>query len=255
MSRIPREPVTLEDFWGAFWDKPLWSGISRKSITPTYEQLRGHPLNWRQIGSGAYSIVKSRRRAHWRSRHYWRATGPKAIEYRRRQRTADIPVPVTVSRLAGIISLAELVHSASRTRAIRERLLRPCQSVRLNSDSWQRSVTWIHEQLCTGWSTTTVLHGLTDLGYAVKPDRHLARAVIWSGGLPQVGSGKDSKSIDQWLANDTNKFSLVDWGMHLAKEISPTKRAAETLRKVDFVLMNASALGIVRAGANNYPGH
>ncbi len=101
VSRIPREPVTLEDFWGAFWDKPLWSGISRKSITPTYEQLRGHPLNWRQIGSGAYSIVKSRRRAHWRSRHYWRATGPKAIEYRRRQRTADIPVPVTVSQAGG----------------------------------------------------------------------------------------------------------------------------------------------------------
>jgi len=69
-----------------------------------------------------------------------------------------------------------------------------------------------------------------------------------------VAPRKDSKSIDHWLATDTNKFMLVDWGLHLAKAISPTKHVAETLRKIDLVLMNASALGIVRAGANNYPG-
>ena len=251
IGALPKESITLDIVWDAFWNKPLFSNIKVSTGQKLCRGLSVKPLDYHRVGDGSYSIVPSGLRCVWRSKAYWLPVGTKMKAYLKGENYDDIACKVTEARIAGIISFAELLNNAEHDVRIKYCFNSlTSRDMFIGSSGWQHAVTSITDLLCPGWSTTTILHGLTDMGLSIKPDIHFARAAIWSGFIEGASAEMSEKDISRWLSRDKNKFALVAWGVSIAREISNGADFAATLRTVDYIIMNASLLGIIKRGGS-----
>jgi len=93
-----------------------------------------------------------------------------------------------------------------------------------------------------GWGPTTVLHALTDLGIACKPDIHVMRSAVRYGffdDIPPTLSDEEIKKLP-----DRYKKQAVRMMIDLAGLIEPLAHESPrtTLREMDKVLMEGSRL-------------
>ena len=259
LKRIPKGTLSLEHLWQFFWDKPLWANIRRCAISKTHKIIleNGVP-SYASLGSKAWEFdylgKESRKGGHWRSEDRWKPVGRLSKAYFRRRFSEEIPVRIAVWRVAQITSFAQLLVKCERDKLDANALLQLASSSVISTIDLN-TLRSVKSSLCTGWGITTLLHGLTDLGIAIKPDIHFARACIWSGMIDASMTGWSKEDINAWLQRDSNKLLLVNSARCLAVLLNGTRPSLrKTLREVDFVLMNCSDAGLLRIHNRSFPG-
>lgn len=95
----------------------------------------------------------------------------------------------------------------------------------------------LRHQLGRGWGPISVLHMLTDLGLAVKPDLHLVRTVRRLGLLTGLGEVK--------VPNEETAVRINEAVAKLAFEYGGSSSRAANLRYMDKLLMEVSRQGLL----------
>jgi hypothetical protein len=98
-------------------------------------------------------------------------------------------------------------------------------------------VSTVQREMGPGWGHTTVLHFLTDLGLACKPDLHLVRTVRHLGMSPDLTDREVPSLSDATMINRRVR-SLVE---KLYGSFNPAR-----LRYVDKTLMNIFMHGLTQ---------
>ena len=95
----------------------------------------------------------------------------------------------------------------------------------------------VQREMGPGWGHITVLHFLTDLGLACKPDLHLVRTVRHLGIVPGPHGPRGAKPIRR----DNDKPSCSISGREALRFFNPAR-----LRYVDKTLMNIFMHGLIQ---------
>ena len=95
----------------------------------------------------------------------------------------------------------------------------------------------LRQQLGREWGPITVLHMLTDLGLAVKPDLHLVRTVRRLGLLPGLDEMK--------VPNEEIAIRINEAVAQLATDYGGSSSRAANLRYMDKLLMEVSRQGLL----------
>jgi hypothetical protein len=93
----------------------------------------------------------------------------------------------------------------------------------------------VQKEMGFGWGCVTVLHFLTDLGLACKPDLHLVRSARHLG----IWNGSENPSCPEFIEIVRRVRSLVE---QLDGSLSPAR-----LRYVDKILMEIDKCGLIGA--------
>lgn len=97
-----------------------------------------------------------------------------------------------------------------------------------------------------GWGVTTVLHMLTDLGLAVKPDIHLRRSAVRMGLLePIIPSNLSVNEIDSRASEFDPKIVTAIVGMARLVQPLAAPELPSVLREIDKTLMDWSKQGLL----------
>lgn len=152
-----------EKVWRVLWDKPLYAATRVKAAENNIAMLEPHMAGaWARIGLDA-TVMQLSFEGRQDRKDVYRGEGDLFDKARVR------PI-VAMHRLFRIQSAAQLLRDW--VSVDRERPARHLRSVPLS-----RLVPKLQGELGRGWGHITVLHLLTDLGLAVKPDLHLAASV------------------------------------------------------------------------------
>jgi hypothetical protein len=104
-------------------------------------------------------------------------------------------------------------------------------------------VSSLKKEMEFGWGHITILHFLTDLGLACKPDRHLVRTVRYLQGLPE-DNGQGAVTLEEAISANTFAAELI-------KELDGTV-TPKRLRFFDKILMEISRQRLIpSASAHN----
>lgn len=207
--------------WQRVWDKPLFANtkvaIGVASAAKLDPYMRGAWRTWGLQG-GEFMIEKIGKGSSVES---FRLIGPLAVEVR--QNTG-----IALHRLYAIQGAA----AAMRARA--------AANTTPYGDLVQaevgKSVRAVQAEMGPGWGHITVLHFLTDLGVACKPDLHLVRAVRHLGMSLDLCNGQVPSFADAITINQRVR-SLADAVYGPAR---PTQ-----LRYLDKVLMELSRFRVI----------
>lgn len=218
------DPVTAdaETVWAKIWDKPLFAYTKVEIGGDTVQRLAPYMRSaWQHwgIGENAFLIAKVGKGSGTSA---FKAVTPIAHEIRQKTRIA-------MHRLFAIQGAAK----ALRKRAMNNGApyadlvyLDPSLSVRT-----------VQREMGPGWGPITVLHFMTDLGLACKPDRHLVRTVRHLGITIDL-RGQRAPSLADAITINRRVRSLVEG---LDGSFSPAR-----LRYVDKTLMDISARGLIK---------
>jgi hypothetical protein len=154
--------ATADAIWGKAWNKPLYANtrveIGEKWVQKLKPYMSGAWQHWGER-RGAFLIAKPGTGSETEA---FRVIGPLAQQIRRE-------TGIAMYRLFAIQGAA----SAVRTRTAKSNA--PYADL-VNSDP-SVMITTVRREMGPGWGHITVLHFLTDLGLACKPDLHLVRTV------------------------------------------------------------------------------
>lgn len=204
--------------WSVLWDKPLFAN-TRVSVAERWcAQLNPHMAGaWKLWGQADHFMITKTGRGIQRSSF--------AV-------TGQAGEAITRSGIA----LHRLYAIQGAARATRQRAAssdKPFED--LPNLELHAAVELLREEFGSGWGPITILHFLTDLGLAVKPDLHLMRTMQhFSGPLTRNGTGP---SFSEAIA--VNRAVRV-LGNELGLEASPT-----SIRYLDKVLMEISRQGLI----------
>lgn len=206
--------------WSVIWEKPLFANmkvaIAQRKIDAVRTLFDGA---WRFIGSD-HVRFHVERVANGSGTAAFAVTGLVAEEARTVHRIAP-------HRLFAIQGAAQ----ALKARAERQR---DGLFADLNSVSLPVAVRRLQREFGPYWGPITVMHLLTDMGLACKPDLHLVRSVAALGGpkpLGKVPSFREAIEVNEAVRN-------------LAFDIHGSCSPAQ-LRKLDLSLMEISRLGLL----------
>lgn len=201
--------------WQVLWDKPLYANARVKTAKRWKGVLDQHLAGaWRSIGAGGdlLDIARLERR---NGRQEFSAEG-RLVPIAR-----DGETRIALKRLYSIQGAAEALRHWETTS--------PDAPARGLADvSLETLIPKLINDLGWGWGHTTVLHFLTDLGLAVKPDRHLVRALRELG----LFDGPERPVATRAEALEINRVAR-----RLAAGFGDGPKA---LRYVDKVLMDSS---------------
>lgn len=204
--------------WSVLWDKPLFANtrvpVAERWCAELNPQMVGA---WRLLGKSDHFMVTKTGRGIQRSSF--------AI-------TGQAAEAITQSGIA----LHRLYAIQGAARATRQRAAssdKPFED--LPKLELLEAVKLLREEFGAGWGPITILHFLTDLGLAVKPDLHLMRTMQhFSGSLTR---NSRSSSFSEAIA--VNRAVQI-LGAELGLEASPTNT-----RYLDKVLMEISRQGLI----------
>lgn len=212
---VPPTSPDPEAFWRIMWDKPIYANNRIDSANRKIDMVASvMPGQWRSMGvpSGKCVVTRIGKGAGATSFQF---SGALAEALRERYRIAP-------HRLFAIQSAAQVL----RNRVVRGRNgpFADLQDLSIHKIVGQlRS-----EGLQAFWGPVTMLHFLTDMGVACKPDLHLVNSVHKLNGPARprsVPSEREALAINQFVRKLTEKA----YG-----EISPS-----LLRRVDLILLYA----------------
>lgn len=166
--------ASVEEVWRALWDKPLYAytkvDVAERGIAALEPWMPGA---WKHIGRDPAVLC---------------------VSYKGRRGKKEVYVAegrlLTKARTNPLIGLHRLYRIQSGAAVLRDwaRRYGETPARHLAGEPLRILVPQLKSELGRGWGHITVLHLLTDLGLAVKPDLHLARAVRELGLCdPKVG--------------------------------------------------------------------
>ncbi len=209
-------------YWDLIWGKPIWANNRVENAQRKIDDLR--PLMteaWRHMGAsdGPFEI-RLTGRGHWTSVAAHNVIGRRARE-----------IDLAPHRLFAIVGAGK----AFGERRNQYGVANPFQDIfELDMTELEEKMRIIKGQFGRGWGYTTVLHFLTDLGMACKPDLHLCRTIA------HLGFGDNLE--DRITFRNAIRINL--WVMCLARgaegALSPY-----TLRYTDKILMEISRQGLI----------
>lgn len=213
--------ANADEAWARSWNKPLYAH-TRVAIGASMVQKIAPFMDgaWRHWGNGNATVCFKKEGKGVTSEAF-RAVTPQAREIR-------LKTGIPLHRLFAIQGAAEALRNrAGRSKTPYADLI----DLDLNE-----TVQTVQGEMKTGWGPITVLHFLTDLGLACKPDLHLVRTVRHLGlslGLRDrlVPSLSETITINRWVR------SLVE---ELDGSFSPPR-----LRYTDKVMMEISKQGLI----------
>ena len=211
-----------ESAWGVLWHKPLFANAHVSSASAWEERLRPWMKGaWKSWGcdSGPIRIEKVGKRAR---RSSFAVRGDRGKEILDATRIAP-------HRLYAIQGAA----IALRERAARSGV--PYED--LGGIPVPDMVRRLDAEMGYGWGPITVMHFLTELGLACKPDIHLVRAARHLGLPGSVAAAEGTASLREALAINEAVGALVT---RIYGTCTPRH-----LRYVDKVLMEISKQGLL----------
>jgi hypothetical protein len=218
------DPATsnADQCWDVIWNKPLYANtrvaIGDRKVKALVSSMRGA---WRTIGQpgGDYEVTKIGRGM---GAAEFSIRGDRAREIRDRHRVA-------CHRMLAIQGGAV----ALRRRAMADGHAPYADIAGL---SVRDAIMTIRTEMGPYWGPVSVLHFLTDLGLACKPDRHLVRTMS-ALGMAVDGHWNGVPSLGQSVA-------INEGVRRLAHELYGTA-GAKPIRYLDKVLMEISRQGIL----------
>lgn len=96
----------------------------------------------------------------------------------------------------------------------------------------------LRKELGAGWGPATILHALTDLGLACKPDRHVLRTLGHLGLISEQGDNPTIRRAAEVVVVVRDLVRALDG------DVTPRR-----LRYVDKILVEISARGLIGGGA------
>lgn len=204
--------------WSVLWEKPLFANTRVPVAGRWCAELNPHMSGaWKLWGEPDHFLITKIGRGVQRSSFVVTGQAAEAI---------------TQSRIA----LHRLYAIQGAARATKDRAASSDKPfVDLPKLELQAGVKLLREEFGTGWGPITILHFLTDLGLAVKPDLHLMRSMEHFFG-PLARSGKVPSFSEAIAVN--REVQLL--GNELGLESSPTN-----IRYLDKVLMEISRQGLI----------
>jgi|GEM_PF-5072673 len=218
---INPERATADQIWQTLWNKPIFANNKVELAENKLEVIKPYLLEaWKSMGEGQgpFSI---------------RRIGPgfKTTSYDVTGQVAKLLVEehkLAPHRLLAIVNAGRALHQRTLTNDF--------PFCDLTRRSLTENVEMLRREFGFGWGAITILHWLTDLGLACKPDLHLVRSVRSLGiagsnfrsGVPTT---KDAILISEAVATLANQL----------KKYSPST----TLRHVDKMLMEFSFRGML----------
>lgn len=211
--------ATAGECWAKIWDKPLYANCRvlvaerRKAILTSYMTD-----NWHELAdlNGQYAITKGK----GTSKSAYKLAGDLAQEL---NEEAGIPR----HRLYAIICAA---------RAFTLRSQRNAPFSELANAELKTLVPALRKELGFGWGNVTVLHFLTDMGLAIKPDLHVIRTMTY------LGFSLANKNCTN--ANFEELLKINDVAKNIIQLIKGNSDGA-SLREVDYLMMQISNRGII----------
>ena len=230
------ESAVEEEVWTKLWDKPLYANVRVETAerwANSIKKAMEKEGSWRTWGErpGEFDIHK---RKPGSKRDCFRVRGKAARSFLDRC-TLDpnnldgeaAPCTIPLHRLYAIQEAAKFLCRRSGEQPGRPPFVDLPGAVKDRSLS--EVVLELRDEFGWGWGTVTVLHALTDMGLAVKPDLHLTNTVQHLG----------LHSRDPLEINEYVRTLLSGLGTGWQPDIS------NNLRYVDKVLMEISRQGII----------
>jgi hypothetical protein len=218
--------ATPEEIWRVIWDKPLFAN-ARVSVAKRWRADIAEEMeaSWKVLGADP-AVFTIRQVRPGVQRDCFKVEGALAVDFVARHRIA-------LHRLYRIQSAATAVRRRAACHAypFADLVGLPLAEV----------VPVLQKEFGAGWGVVTVLHALTDMGLAVKPDLHLVntmRALELSNGLA-VGRVPDFR--DAIRINEDVRHLLTALG----RADTPSE-----LRYIDKVLMDISYHNLLLEPAN-----
>lgn len=213
--------ANAESIWGLLWNKPLYAN-ARVSVAQRWvEDIRAEMDGaWKFIGADPL-VFRILHKTPGVKRECFEVQGELAHDFVTRHRIA-------LHRLHRIQGAATALRArASRCQAPFEELVgKPLRD----------SIAHLQGEFGPGWGVVTVLHALTDMGLAVKPDLHLVATVRALGLSTGISARKVPDIRDAILINEDVRTLIRATGR---AETPPE------LRYTDKVLMEMSRLGLL----------
>lgn len=230
LAEIVVDPRTADAdrIWPSIWNKPLFANTKVAIGENMVRRLEPFMKNaWRTWGGGepeAFLIQKIGKGISTRS---FEPRTAQAQDVRAR-------TGIAMHRLFAIQGAAKALRSrASRNDAPYAALI--------NVDPGT-TVPMLQTEMGSGWGHITVLHFLTDLGLACKPDLHLMNTVRHLGMGGDLPSGKVPNLVQAIAVNRSVRVLLEK----LDGATSPGR-----LRYMDKILMEISRCGLISAAQQN----
>lgn len=220
-SIVDPRSATADEVWSILWDKPLYANVKVEIALQWIKTLReGAIPDWHIMGSGTetFLIVKPRR-------------GIKRDDF-------EVHGPLAQNLVArSTCALHRLYAIQGAAIALRERAaLSEAPFADLVETKLADIVPQLRKEFGAWWGAVTVLHALTDLGLAVKPDRQLIRSVQALGFCPNVSNVSSPSLRDTIEINAAVRSLLGDIGW---------PQTPQNLRRLDKILMEISRYGLL----------
>ena len=216
-STVDPRTATAEAIWGVLWDKPLYANarvaVAERWVASIAPEMPGA---WQTWGADAAVFCIHQDEPGVVKRANFKVLGGQAVDFVARHSMALH----RLHRIQGA-AIALRKRAAASPLPFADLVGRPLAEV----------VSTLQHEFGPGWGPITVLHALTDMGLAAKPDIHVVRTMRFLQLCPglsdrKVPSFREAIQINQEVRN-------------LLKALGRPDTAAE-LRYLDKVLMDIS---------------
>lgn len=238
--------ITPDSFWQFGRDKPCWSNIHEVTGGRLAADLEASPDfdHPEKIASPDWEI-RMRSTGHtWKKNGNFELVGPAVRAF-----VSGLPTKSSLRNyLWRLFAIREFAKSLTTKPALIDMI-----NVLINS-RFDFGPDGIYKWACRfaqlagrGWGPTTVMHMLTDLGFAIKPDVHVRYSAVRIGLLTPEYATDFS---EDYIKNNKETLDplVVRAIMVMAPHVDPVAdpQAAFALREIDKVMMEWSKQGLAR---------
>lgn len=215
----------LQDLWRLLWQKPLFANTRQGTGQAWISQLKPFMANaWQSWGTAQGELFIERIGKNSSNDSYI-VQGPLASRIGKGQEIT--------------ISLDRLYRVQGAAKAFRARVAKNPKFpfADLASQDLENLIPMLKDELGQGWGRITILHFLTDLGLACKPDIHLVRTVRCLGLIDDLSF--------QGVPSDRDALVINRRVKAMCQYINSTVSGRD-FRYLDKTLMDISERGLLR---------
>lgn len=229
-TTVDPKTATPDEIWRVLWDKPLYANarvdVAKRWVANINDDMNGA---WRILGADP-AVFTIRQTRPGIQRDCFEVQGEAAKDFVTRQSVA----------------LHRLYRIQGAAKALRARALRHAHPLaNIVGRPLSEVIPILQAEFGPGWGAITVLHALTDMGLAVKPDLHLVNTMRVLGLCKGMSDRKVPDFRDAIRINDAVRQLLAAIG----QTDSPSN-----LRYIDKVLMDVSHRNVLSKPLGHEPG-
>jgi hypothetical protein len=223
-SVVMCQHANADDIWKVLWDKPLYAN-AKVSVARRWADALEPDMKdaWRTWGTDP-NLFLIRQIAPGIARTSFSVEGDLAQDIVGRSKVA-------------LHRLYRIQGGASALRKRADIAAKPFGDLIEGEQGLYDRIRGLQNEFGPGWGPITVLHFLTDLGLAVKPDLHLVRTMTTLG----LSKGISPNKVPS--LKEAVQLNYLVWKLIL--DIGHQSVTARNLRYTDKILMDISRLGLL----------